>query len=103
MTYPALQVAIDTNTIGDNVLVSGETGKRIVVMAYTLIARTTVDVRWKSGSVARSGLLPLIDSVGASPAYNPEGVIICAPGDNLVLNLSGSVYVGGHITYKLKE
>ena len=101
--YQTLQAAISTSTSGDNTLVTGVVGKRIVVLAYTLMARTTVDVYWKSGSTAKSGVLPLIDSVGASPAFNPSGVIICAPGEDLKLNLSGNVFVGGHFNYQFQE
>jgi len=102
-TYKPIQIAIDTSTSGDNTLVAAEVGKHIVVIAYTLISRDTVDVRWKSGSNNKSGLLPLIPSVGASPAHNPNGVIRCNPSEALVLNLSSANYVGGHLTYEMHD
>lgn len=103
MEYQPIQIAIDTSTSGDTTLVAAQANKRIVVLAYTLIARSTVDARWKSGSNSKSGLLALIASTGASPAHNPKGVIRCNVGEALVLNLSDAIYVGGHLTYELHE
>lgn len=101
--YQSNTLPIDTSTSGDNPLVSGVVGQRIVVTGYTLIARSPVDVRWKSDSNNKSGLLPLLASVGASPAYNPRGAIICGVGEDLVLNLSDAIYVGGHFTFEMRE
>ncbi len=94
---------IDTSSSGDNTLIAGVVGKRIVVLGYTLIAGDIVNVQWKSAANKLSGVLTLIGSTGASPATNPRGVLICNPGESLKLNLSLAIYVGGHLTYEIRE
>ena len=80
-------------------IVSGVVGKRIVVLAYTLIANGTVNVKFQSDSTDISGLLYLIANVGASPAQGMFGQFATLKGGDLNLNLSDSIAVGGHLTY----
>lgn len=92
---------ISASSSGTNTLVSGTAGKRIVVLAYTLIANGTVNVKFQSDSTDLSGLLYLIANVGASPAQGIYGQLATLKGGDLNLNLSGNVAVGGHLTYLL--
>lgn len=92
---------VNASSSGDNNIVSGIAGKTIRVLSYLLIAAAPVTVRWESedgtllaGPMAMAANTPLV----APP--NPEGYFqTVTSGDDLHLNLSGAVAVGGHITY----
>lgn len=90
---------IAVSTSGSQQIVAAVSGKRIALLAYTLIANGTVNVKWQKDSTDMTGLLYLIANVGASPAYCPVGMIKTGPSQALNLNLSDSVAVGGHVTY----
>lgn len=88
---------------GDNTVVAAVTGKRIHVLSYVIVAAAAVSVKWKSGaSVDESGVMALAANGGVVvPAIAPgQGEwLVTDPGQALVLNLSGAISVGGHISY----
>lgn len=98
---------IDTAVSGDNTIVAAAPGRKIRVIAYLAIAGGDVSIRWKSGSTSLSGAMALAANGGAAPAGAGEspsgyiGLMETAPGQALVLNLSGAVQVSGHLTYQL--
>jgi len=98
--FPARFAVISENTIGDQEVLAAVPGRKIRVLHYTLVAAAAVTVIWKSGSVAISGSMPRGADAGMAPTCE-VGLFETAPGANLVLNLSGSVAVGGHLTYVL--
>ena len=93
---------INTSALGDTTLVSGIPGKRIMVVAYTFTAAGAVNVKFKSGAATDiSGPLNMAAAGdGGSPPYNPDGHFITSAGEDLVVNLSAAVQVGGHLTWK---
>ena len=99
-------IAVSTN--GDNTIVTGVPRKRIRLVAGVLSFSGTVNARWKSGaSLDLSGLYYGVANVLVPFDYPSEGMggfyghLETAQGDDLVLNLSAGVAVGGHIVYLL--
>lgn len=100
-----LQTApINVATAGDATIVPAVAGKRIKVVGYVLVAGGSVSVTWKSNATPLSGPLSLAANGGVSAHAAPPGFVLRTNrGEGLVLNLSGSVQVGGHITYYLAD
>lgn len=90
---------IAASSSGDNTIVSAVAGKKILVLSYVLISNGTVNVKWTCASGDMTGLFYLIANTGASSGYNEKGHFKSATSEALVLNLSGNVAVGGHLTY----
>lgn len=101
-----LYAAISASSSGDNTLVAADPAKKIKVQSYVLVAGGTVNVTFKSGSTAISGAIPLVANSGAvCPPVKPshgsyfQNINV---NENLILNLSGSVQVSGHLSYYLE-
>lgn len=96
---------IDVSSSGSNTIVSAVTGKKIRVLAYTIIAAGAVTAKWQSASTDLSGAMSLAANGGAAPSIsilapgNMIGLFETAPGEALNLNLGGAVNVAGHMTY----
>lgn len=99
--YQVKYAVIDHASSGDNTLVAAVTGKKIRVLAYTLIASGAVTVRFESGAsgTALSGQMSLASNGGVSAGYLPDGHFETAAGALLNLELGGAVSVDGHLTY----
>lgn len=88
---------------GDNTIIGPSSGGvvgRLQVVSYVLVAKTAVDVLWKAGGREISGTLGL----GATSAVSARGtrrepLLETDPGEELLLNLSAAVTVGGHLAY----
>lgn len=98
--------AVAAASSGDNTLVAAVAGKRVRVIAGVLSFGGTVNAKLKSG--ASTDLTGLYYGVAAAQVffdYAPEGYggqrghVETAPGEALVVNLSGAVAVGGHLVY----
>lgn len=100
--------SINATASGDNTVVAASTNRIIEVLQYTFASDTDVTVRWKSGSNNISGPMPVLASGGFVSSSAPMvagdvGVLMKTnAGEALVLNLSATAIVGGHITYRLK-
>ena len=96
---------IDISASGANQIVAAVTGKKIRVLAYTIIAAGAVTAKWQTNSTDLSGAMSLAANGGAAPSVSvlaPGGVyglFETAPGEALNLNLGGAVNVSGHLTY----
>jgi len=91
---------IDVASVGDNTIVSGVTGKKIRVLQYALICAGAVTVTFKSGTTTPiTGDMSFAANGGISTPYSPVGLIETAAGEDLVLNLSASTSVSGHLVY----
>lgn len=101
---------IAASASGVNTLVSGVAGKRIRVVAFVLSFSGTVNAKFQSGAsgVATGDLTGLyygiLGSVAAAqpPPALPGGIqghIETNTGEDLQLNLSAGVAVGGHVLY----
>ncbi len=90
------------------VIVAAVANKRIRVLSYVLSFSGSVNVKFQSttGPVDLTGLLYGVANTVVPGSYAQNGMdgqslglFQTVPGDSLTLNLSGSVAVGGHITY----
>lgn len=90
---------ISESSSGSQEIVAAVANKRIRVLSYVIISNGTLNVKWQSGSNDISGLLYLVSNTGASSGYHPKGHFQTSQGEALNLNLSGSVAIGGHISY----
>lgn len=96
---------------GDNTLITGTAGYRIVVLGYVLLSSGTVTATFydgpSSGAIKLSGGFQLAAQAGMTcPVCNftenaQAGWMQAASGNNLILKLSGATEVDGHITYCL--
>ena len=96
---------IDLSTSGDATIVAAISNKKIKVITYLISSDADVKLIWKSGTTALTGPM----ACGAySNIYNGNtdlmpaglvGVLETNTGEALILNSSGAVGVGGHITY----
>lgn len=90
---------ISASSNGDNTIVSAVANKAIRVLSYVLMANGTVNAKWRSDTTDISGLFYLVANTGAAPGENQYGQFQTATGEALVLNLSGGIAVGGHLSY----
>lgn len=90
---------IDAAALGDNTVVDAVAGKRIIVLRWGLTADGDVKAKWRSNSTDVTGPRPLTKYASAGAAHCPVGVFATAPGEDLKLNLSAAVAVGGELTY----
>lgn len=91
--------SISASSSGDTTVVSAVSGRKIRVLHYTLICSSAVNITWKSGSTNITGTMSFGANSGISTAYSPQGLFETLTGQALVINLSGSSTVGGHLTY----
>lgn len=91
---------IDTATLGDNTIVAAVTGKRLIVLTYTIVTGGAVALRWKSAANSLSGAMSFAANGGVAPAGTVEAPLLQTnPGEALVLNLGAAIQTSGHITY----
>jgi len=95
------QAAISGNTNGDNELVALVAGKKIRVLAMSVIAAGAVDFRLESnaGGTALTGVMSLPANGGFVWNHNPIGWCETAAGEKLNMELGGEVQVSGLLTY----
>lgn len=90
---------IASSASGDNEVVAAVPGKKIRVLAYTIIASGDVDVKWRSAATDLTGVMPFTINSGVAHGYAPVGYFETASGEALNLNLSDAVAVGGYLVY----
>ncbi len=89
---------IDTASSGDNTIVTGISGTKLIVYSIVAIVAADNNLIWKSGSTVIIGTCNL----AANGGYHLESMLgICeaADGENLIINLSGAVQTGGTVTF----
>lgn len=94
-------VSIGVSVSGDNPIVAAVAGRRIKVVAYSIQATGTVNVKWKDGGGADlSGAFNFQAREGnAFGVPAPSWMFGTQAGQSLLLNLDGSVAVNGFVTY----
>lgn len=98
--YTRKQAVISVTAAGSTDVVAAVPGKEITVVSFYFIAAGAVNVIWQSGSVARSGSLPLVANVGMGLAGTFEAPLLwTAAGAALRLNLNTAVAVTGGLVY----
>jgi hypothetical protein len=100
LPYEVKHAVINENTAARNEIVAAVTGKRIVVLNYTVVASGAVVITWESGSTALSGPMALAANGGASaPGTGESPVLATARGSALNITSAGAVQISGHVTY----
>lgn len=92
---------LDHATSGDNTVIAAVTGKKIRVLAITLISAGTVTARFESGAggTALTGQMTLAVNSGFAINCGQLGCFETAASALLNLELSGNVSVDGFLTY----
>lgn len=80
-------------------IVAAVTGKRIRVLAYTLVASGGANsVNWENGTTDITGVMDLPNDTSLS-ASSPDGLFETSVGTALQLTQSAATLVAGHVTY----
>jgi len=90
---------INATTSGDTQVVAAVSGRRIVVVAYAVVASATVNIRFRSGTTDITGAMRLVEGGGIAHAYD-AGLFQTATGQALNINLSANATVGGYVVYR---
>lgn len=93
--------AIAASGLGANTIVAAVVGRKIRVLAYTLMANGAVNAKFRSSTVTDLTGLKYFAAAGGgiSVSFNPLGWFETAIGELLNLDLSGAVAVGGELVY----
>jgi hypothetical protein len=94
-----LYAPINASTSGDTTIVPAVSGKRILVVAYALVASSQVAVKFRSNNTDITGLMKLVEGGGIAHAYE-WGLFRTGVGEALRINLSANVQVGGYVVYR---
>ena len=99
-----ITVPISTAASGDTLLVTGKPGQVIRVLNIVAGAASAVSIKFKSGSTDLTGAIPVVNPLATTwCGYGPGGSIPhfkTALGENLSINLSGAIAVGGWLNYE---
>jgi hypothetical protein len=92
--------AISFTATGDNTLVTGVAGKIISVYKIYLAASAATNLTFKDGaSTTQSGAIPMAVNGQLVFVYDTTPWFFASPGNNFVLNQSGTAQVSGTIYY----
>lgn len=92
--------SIAISSSGNNTIVSAVTGKKLRVLSYKLSANGAVNAKWLSGTTTDlTGFSYFASNSLEVAPFNPIGWFETSASALLTISLSGSVAVGGHMTY----
>ena len=94
-----LFATINATTSGDTQVVAAVSNRRIVVVAFGVVASATVNIRFRSGSTDITGSMRVVEGGGIAHAYD-GGLFQTAVGQALNINLSTNATVGGYVVYR---
>lgn len=96
-------LVVSAASSGDNTLLAAQSGYKIRVLSYTLVAAGTVTAAFESaaGGTALTGDMTLIAGVPLVVPFQREGHFETVVSELLNLELGGAVQVSGHIVYCL--
>ena len=91
---------ISSGSSGASEVVAGVSGRKIRVLAYTIVVAGIVDVKFQSDTTDLTGAMPFgAKAEGVSANWAPGGHFETAAGEALNISLSLTVNVRGHISY----
>ena len=96
--YPVKQVVLSEVTIANNEIVAAVAGKSIRMISMMLTVAGAVNIQWKSGTAARSGLMEFADSGGMTHSAQ-DGILWTAIGAALNLDADSVAQISGTLTY----
>ena len=88
---------------GDMELVAAVAGKRIYVLSIAVTPEMVVDIQWKSGTTAITGVIPRNAKEDYNLSYCPYAYFRTELGEALVLNANAADAIGGHLTYLVAD
>lgn len=93
--------AIALSASGNTTLVAAVTSKKLRVVALSMVAAGTVNIKFQTGTGGTdlTGLFYLVANSGAVLPFNPAGWFETASGVLLNANLSAAIAIGGSLTY----
>lgn len=93
--------ALALSSSGNTTVIAAVTSKKIRVLALSMIANGTVNIKFQTGTGGTdlTGLYYLLANTGAVLPFNPVGWFESASGVLLNANLSAAIAIGGSITY----
>jgi len=94
-----LFATINATTSGDTQVVAAVSNRRIVVVAFGVIANSAVNIRFRSGTTDITGSMRLVEGGGIAHAYD-AGLFQTAVNQPLNINLSANATVGGYVVYR---
>ena len=96
--------AIEHSATGDTVLVAaGGARKRVQLYQLFFVVDAATIVRFKSGSVALTGPMPLAANGSVTLDNNREPWLITAEAQDLILNQTGTALIGGVVGYYIVD
>lgn len=96
--------AIDISSSGDNTIIVAPPRGYIAIDHLNLVPNSAVGLTLKSGSTELSGTYSLTANQGFTldnPMQHQKGVITCADGEALVINLDSVVQCSGFVRYRI--
>jgi len=95
------RATIVASSSGVTSVVGAVTGKKIRVLSFAVSANAAVNVKFQSATTPTdlTGLMYLTDKAGFGASFSPAGHFETIAGEQLSINLSGAVAVGGFLTY----
>jgi len=90
---------INATSSGDTQVVPAVSNRRIVVVAFAVIANSAVNIRFRSGATDITGSMRLVEGGGIAHAYD-AGLFQTAVNQPLNINLSANATVGGYVVYR---
>jgi hypothetical protein len=98
---PLANAVIEFSANGDNTVITAPADLRVAVHQLAAVCSAGTTLRFKSGANSISGPIP-VGALGALTLENTgEPWFVTNPGENLVINQSGSATVGGVLGYRL--
>lgn len=97
---PVRQAAISftSSGSGDHIIVAGTAGFKIAVLQFFFVVSADVTLTYFSGTTALTGAMPFLAN-GAQVQDFIQLPLTCADGDPFIINVSGTVTLGGTIWY----
>jgi len=90
---------INATSSGETQVVPAVSNRRIVVVAFAVIANSAVNIRFRSGTTDITGSMRLVEGGGIAHAYD-AGLFQTAVNQPLIINLSANATVGGYVVYR---
>ena len=99
-----LTAVISISASGDSTVIAAPTYGYLAIDHINFIPTSAVGVTLKSDTTSLTGTYPL-DSKQAftieNAFLNPKGVVTCASGEALIINLDSAVQLSGMIRYRI--
>lgn len=94
-------LAISTSSSGANHLITGVSGKRIVVTRFSLFPASAVSIQFADTADSPNLLTgaPTVGTAGWGEAYTPCGLFWTALGKGLDILLGAGVQIDGNLNY----